>query len=271
LARRGPIHARTSAPTVYAPHTCARTSVLNSSSPAATTKHTAAQKRRYHVRLSIGTPHFSLSSASAHAPRVRAGAPERRGAERHEDRVREVEARVEPRELRGGRIRHVPRREERERPAVDRHVCARQLPNLGWYGGHAPCVAAHSTSAENVAVIMPSFSAGCPPNVNTPPSRLGGGATHHREARLDVHAEVQQQSADGRLEGHDPALAAAEPRADARVDERRPRELGRVRVRGEGERAQLRVRQVRAQQERDRACAALSPVDTYIGERLYRR
>lgn len=64
-------------------------------------------------------------------------------------------------------------------------------------------------------------------------------------------AEPPEHEADDGLDGHDPALPSSKFGREDRVDDGRPEELERVGVGAEAEDADLRVRELCAEEERD--------------------
>lgn len=117
----------------------------------------------------------------------------------------------------------------------------------------APCVAAKKTRVKKSAVKTLTLGSSCgnesrgvsvSARLTQSESESEGRRTHDLHHLLDVVAEPPEEQADDGLDGDDPALAAAEFGAEARVDDGGPQELERVRVGAEGEDADLRVREL---------------------------
>lgn len=76
--------------------------------------------------------------------------------------------------------------------------------------------------------------------------------THDLHHLLDIAAEPPKHDSDNRLDRNDPAFSPPQFRGKDRVDDGRPQQFERVRVRAEGKDSDLRVGEFRSQEERDR-------------------
>jgi len=77
--------------------------------------------------------------------------------------------------------------------------------------------------------------------------------THNLHHLLYVIAQPPEHQTDNGLNRHDPRFPSSEFRREDRVDDWRPEEFERVGIGTEGEDSDLRVRQFRSEEERDRS------------------